>query len=278
MKARSSILTLVFILLCHSIAVAAPLPPHRELFDAIKVDNAEKVAEILKKNPKLTNKKIPYNRYPVLEAAAFGSAKSLKVLMENGANITKKDKTTGNSILHTAVESAKVKASKRNAVFDLIMNTKKVNIEVRNKNKKTPFHYAFSSHINTHGTKVATEIIELFEKHKADLNTQDSSGETVLHFLAKQFAPKTQQRTEETLDVLIKKGVDLNIKDKNKCTPLLFFLIDNKKLPEDMKIEFVSLLVKNGAKTKIKSKDGQRPLKIVTKKGKLYKIIKKGKK
>ena len=79
----------------------------------------------------------------------------------------------------------------------------------------------------------------------------------------------------ELSKVLLKYGADPNITNKFRRTPLIIFLISAKRLPEKMQEEYVNCLLDNGANPKARSKKRETPLKLVKRRGKIYKLLKK---
>jgi ankyrin repeat protein len=256
----------------------------KEFYDAIKSNNIKKIESILEKNPELVNKKIKYHNYPVLDAAKFGNFEIVKLLVENGAVIDKKESKTGNTIIHFATNKFGIPKEKRDVFFEYLIKEKKFNIDVKNNAGQTPFNYAFTSRDYPPTVKGGIDVILLFDSYKANLNAQDASGKTVLNYLLGDIRihsvdpAKTNLATLKIARVLIEKGADVNIADKEKRTPLVTFLVHTKRIPEKLRVDFVTVLMENGAKIKLKSKNGEKALKLVKKKGKLYKAMKKVKK
>jgi len=283
LKKRLFDLLLVSVLSFNSILLAEDWKLQKELYEAIKKDDIKKIEFLLEKNPKLINKKIKYHSYPVLDAASLGSIKALKLLVEKGGNLKNKSKT-GNSILHIAVIGPSVNMKKKEAVLDYLINEKKLDVEVRNKEKQTPFHFAFSSEIYFTRPKRAIAFIELFDKYGANLNAQDASGATVLNYLAKsckirpdepEHAAKTIKSSLGVVKVLVGKGADVNLVDNLKQTPLVLFLLRTRKYSDTMKVDYVRFLMESGTNIKLKTKKREKALKLVEKKGELYNIMKK---
>jgi ankyrin repeat protein len=282
MKKRLFVVTLVGVFLVNSIFAAADWRIQKELYDAIKADNTKKIESLLAKYPKLINKKIEYHGYPVLDAARTGRLKALKLLVEKGADIKKKAPKSGNSIIHLVAENFRMKKETREAFFEYIIKEKKLKLGIKNKAGQTPFNYAFTSNPRTPAVKGGIEVIDVFEKYGADLNSQDASGITVLNYLVQSCRldrddpDKTNLKVLDIAKALIeKKGVNINLPDNIKRTPLVTFLVHTKKMSDDKKIDFVTFLMENGALTKQKSKKGEKALKLVEKKGDLYKVMKK---
>jgi len=282
MKKRLFYMIFLSVLCFETILSASDWKAQGELYEAITKDDAKKVGEILDKHPSFVNKPIKYHNYPVLDAAFLCSIKTLKLLVDRGANLKQTDSKTGNSVLHMLAIRFHAKA--REEMLDYLINEKKLKVDLLNKEKQTPFHHVFSSYIWVPSAKKGIAAIELFEKYGANLKVQDASGKTVLCFLSTAFVhipteqKKHQNRLKDLVEiskVLIEKGVDVNLPDNNKSTPLVSFLSYSKKLPDEVKVDFVTLLMENGAKTNIKNKKGEKALKLVDKKSELYKIMKK---
>ncbi len=266
----------VGVLFLSSMMSATDWKVQKEFYNAIKSDNPTKIKSILEKHPEFVNKKIKYHGYPVLDAVRLGSLKALKLLVEKGADIKQKEGVTGNTVLHL------VNKNKLKAFLEYFVSEKKLDINIKNKTGQTPFNYTFTSNRYAPPVKVGIAAVETFDKYGADLNAQDSSGRTVLNFLAKAFpvnkkdADKTRLTSLDIAKVLIgKKGVDVNLPDKNKRTPLITFLVHTKKMKDEKRIDFVTCLMENGAKTNIRSKKKEKALKLVDRKGELYKVMKK---
>ena len=250
----------------------------KKLYDAIVKDDIKTIESILTKNPSLAKKQIKYHNLPILDAAQAGSLKAIKLLVDKGADIKQNDRKSGNNVIHMFLMS-KPKNKELDQALDYFINEKKMKLEEQNKDKKTPFVYAFSYSQFTPQSKLNIPIIEVFTKYKANLNAQDNKGKTALHYLVSGFncPGKIDLVKECTAAILLaeQKGVNVNITDKDKRTPLVAFLVQTKNVDDAKKIELVACLMQNGAKTNIKSKKGEKALKFVDKKSELYKVLKK---
>lgn len=251
-----------------------------QLFQFIIRDKDKEVAKILEEHPDFAKKIIEYHTYPVFEAARAGAIKCLKLLVEKGADPNVRDKT-GSTIFHYMFTIGTI--NKREAMLDYLINEKKVKLDTMNKQKLTPFHSLFGSYRCKIKEKNAEVLIPLFKKYKVNLDVKDAGGMGVLHYLSKiskvkKPPTKTNMSNMKVAMILLKYGADPNISNKLKQTPLIIFLASVKKLPEDMQEEYVNCLLDYGAKPKAKSKKRETPLKLVKKKGKIYKILKKKRK
>lgn len=251
----------------------------KELYDAILKDDTKAMEPILAANPSFPNKQIKYHNLPILDAAEAGAVKALKFLVEKGADIKKVQPETGNSVLHMAATSRKLNKESREALYDYLINEKKIDVNIKNKKGETPLVFTFTSSRFLPPSKTGIENIEVLDKFKADINAQDESGKTALNIIVSNMQIRDPAAADlkplEMAKVLIEKGADVNIADKDKRTPLVSFLVCTSKVADDQKIEFVTLLMENGAKTKLKSKKKEDPLKLVDKKSKLYEVMKK---
>lgn len=252
----------------------------KQLYDAIKNNDIKKIEALLTEKPSLANKKIKYHNYPVMDAINMKAIKSLKCLVENGANINKKDKR-GNNLLHYVAANFMNK-TQIDETLTYLINEKKMKLEAKNKEGKTPFIYSCSNN-----GKFApwpprmSIIIEAFHKYKANLNAQDATGKTMLHYLVCGFKVKEDPNKTDLTRMLAaakllanQTGVNVNITDKEKRTPLVTFLAHVKEIDDAKKVDFITCLMENGAKTKIRSKKKEYALKMVEKKSNAYKAMK----
>lgn len=249
------------------------------LYEAILKNDTKAVEAILEKNPSFANKQIKYHNLPILDAAQAGALNVLKVLVEKGADIKKLEPETGNTALHIASTCRSLNKENREALYDYLINEKKINVNTKNKDGVTPFLYSFTFSRFAPPIKLGLDNIEVFGKFKADLDAQDKAGKTALNFLVTSFQirdPATPNfKTLDMAKALIEKGADVNIADNNKRTPLVSFLLHTQKVDDAKKIDFVTVLMENGAKTNIKSKKKEQALKLVDKKSELYQVLKK---
>jgi len=250
-------------------------------FDAIKKDDVKTVKTFIAENKGLLEKKIKYHSFPVFDATENGSLKTLKFFHESGVNFQRRADKTGNTCLHFAIFNRSKK--KREAVLDFLLDEVKMNVDILNDEKQTPFMLAFMYRKPVYpSVKRDTEIIEYFIPRKANINLKDKSGKTILSYILGNFAvypdmKQTQLVTAVEIPTkLIENGADVNIVDAQKRSPLIIFIKKTpKKIPEDWKIDFVTKLLENGANAKLRSKKGEKALKLVDKKGELYKVLRK---
>ena len=254
----------------------------KDLYDAIKKNDVKQIEAILAKHPAFVKKEIKYHSYPVLDAANLKAIKSLKCLVDKGANLNQKDTKTGNTVLHY-IAASRMKKEKMDEALNYLLKEKNMKLEIKNKKGKTPFIYAFSDNTYVPSVKHCIPIIELFSKYGANLNAQDEKGKTALHYMVSTFllARENPEKTDlvakmEAAKLLAdQKGINVNLTDKDKRTPLVAFLVHVKKVDDDNKVDFITCLMENGAKNNIKSKKKEKALKLVDKKSKAYAALKK---
>lgn len=279
---KQLILTVLFVCsLMGNLAADDEWKIQSELYKALQKDDVKKLEAIIAKNPSLVKKQIKFHDYPVLDAASLRAFKSLKFLVEKGANINQTCPKTGNTVLHYLAMS-KMKSEQLDQALEYCLNEKKMKLETKNKDGQTPFLYPFAGSRFPASGKTAIAIIEAFAKHKAKLNAQDKKGKTALHFLVSGFQlnranpQKTDLNKKLTAAKFLadQKGVDVNVTDKDKRTPLVAFLVHVKDVDDANKVDFITCLMENGAKYNIRSKKKEKATSLVDRKSAAYKALK----
>ncbi|MDX5462387.1 MAG: ankyrin repeat domain-containing protein [Wolbachia endosymbiont of Tetragnatha montana] len=202
-------------------------------------------------------------------AARANSTKLAKVLIENGFDVNEERFITS---LHQAAQSGSLEVAKL-----LLENGANVNAT---DGMGSPLHYAAK-----HGK---TLVIELLLKNKADINMQNESGDTPLHWVARDreveavrllsekdgikidlankngFTPlhlfiinkSGGNKSGDLAKILLEKGADPNFKDNWECTPFYYAVQsynDSYSQPE-VDIELVKLLLEKGADVNLQYK------------------------
>lgn len=104
--------------------------------------------------------------------------------------------------------------------------------------------------------KFAIELIKKYEGNGLNLDLQDNSGWTALHFAAQENIP-------EIIELLAKSKANLNIQEENGRTPLFIAIFDRND-------NSAVALLKNGADITVNNNHGVSPMSFVTKKVKKW--------
>jgi ankyrin repeat protein len=106
------------------------------------------------------------------------------------------------------------------------------------------------------------KLLRLFLDYGADINAQDSRGDTPLHVSFNWYAFEQDAKAQkEFVELLLRSGADINAQNANGNTPLhnAFTcpeLLENKEVRKD----FVRLLLRPGANINLPNKQGETPL------------------
>ena len=115
-------------------------------------------------------------------AVKIGTAEDLRGLLESGIDVNTVIDFTGNTPLHFAAEG--VSLDHVNLLIE-----KKATIDAKNLAQKTPFFKAVEGNIfSLESARVSKEgfsVLEALQNAGADINTQDSRGNTPLHYAVK---------------------------------------------------------------------------------------------
>lgn len=136
------------------------------------------------------------------EAAKNGDIAKLNELLQKDPSLLYVKDEMGKTPLHWATGRTQLEAMR------LLLDTYKVDVNVRNDNQGTPLHVA-ASQANPEGVKILLA-------HGADINARTKDDGTPLHFAAFKVKPGHL----EALKILIENGADVNAKMKNGATPL----------------------------------------------------------
>lgn len=270
--------------LMNSIIAADDWKVQAELYKALQKDDVKKVKAIVAEHPSFVKKQIQFHNLPILDAASLKALKSLKFLVDKGANINTACPKTGNTVLHY-FDASRMNNKQLDQALEYCINEKKMKIDVKNKDGITPFLYAFTYSRRVPSYKQVIPVIEVFSKYKADLNAHDKNGKTALHHLAEGVNLNREDPNKTDLTVAKglsaaklladQKGINVNATDKYKRTPLVAFLVHTKKIDDAKKIEFITCLMENGAKNNIRSKKKEKATSLVDRKSEAYKALKK---
>ena len=141
----------------------------------------------------------------------------------------------GRALLHIAVSRGYEKVVMR-------LLEKKVDVDIKDRNKITPMHLAAGS------SNPSEEIVLALLRSGADVNAKDKRGMTSLH-----KAAMNKNETTKIMTKLLESGCDVNLRDSSEFTPL-------HRATRSGSISNVKFLLSNGADLMAKDKKGWTPL------------------
>jgi ankyrin repeat protein len=141
----------------------------------------------------------------------------IQKLLDKGANVNEQD-SKGETPLHLSAKKGFVE------ITHALLSVKGIDINVKNKNDKTPLDLAANEQIrillqnsNSPPLHMAVLINDLSKVQELlknnDINKQDGRGETPLHLAVK-------KEFVEIVKELLKRNADVNVKNNNGKTPL----------------------------------------------------------
>jgi ankyrin repeat protein len=245
------------------LAVSVELYP-TNIFVASRLGNAERIAEILKKNPRLVNTLNRAGLTPLHYAAIGGHVDAAKVLLANGADV-EAERIGGFTPLHDAIvkkqrdvaelliaQGAKIHGEMSAAYVDKqtvqFLIDLGADVNQRDKGGNSPLDEA--------AFRGNTEVLKLLLAHGADINAIGEYGSTPLHAAA-------GRGEAEAAKLLIENGAEVDAKSKNGDTPLCRAIGSSQ-------LKVSEVLLANGADVNVACNGGML-LHIVAAKGKPYK-------
>jgi len=187
--------------------------------------------ELKEYNDKYLNAKDSDGKTALIYAAENGYTKIIKLLIDSGADINKKDNKEMKPALIWAMKN---KEFGKEVVELLIKNGANLNVKVAYEDNSA-LHYAV--------LYKQIEIIELLINRGVDLNKKNNYGFTAL-------MSAVHNRYTDIVELLIKRGADINQKDNEGRTALMWAIKYNS-------VEIVELLLKNGAKVDDTDNEGK---------------------
>ena len=179
----------------------------------------------------------------ICTAIQKNNTKILKIFVESGANINIRDSRSGYRPIHCAIDNGRL-----GMVQYLVKNG--ANLNATSNYKQTPLHAVCIDEMNRANISktVLTKIAAFLIKNGAnlDLDAQDTSGETPLHYACK-------HGYLDIAKLLIEKGANVNSKDQQNDSPLHLAVKYGRK-------NHIKILLKNGAEIDTKNNSSFTPL------------------
>ncbi|XP_067652079.1 putative ankyrin repeat protein RF_0381 [Haliotis asinina] len=211
------------------------------LLSACREGDMEVVKFVLSQNIVDVDSRGPRKKTPVMLAAQYGHKEVVKVLVENGADLSLAY-DTGSNGLHLACSKGRLE------VVKYIISQNIVDINCRGLGKKTAAMIAAGC-----GHK---EVVELLVENGADLSLACASGSNILHLAC------SRGRLEVVKYILSQNIVDINSRGLKKKTPVMNAAESGHK-------DVVELLVEKGANLSLACDTGSNILHFTCSKGRL---------
>jgi ankyrin repeat protein len=202
----------------------------RDIFEATKYGELERVKSLVQSDPKLVTSTSPENgMWPLAFAAANDRIQIAEFLLNQGANIEQ----TGEygTALHDAADAGHLEMVKL-----LLAKGANVNSQANNW-KRSPLDMAATSRDQS------KECVEVLLSHKANVKLTDSLGRTPLH----------RVNDQEVARLLLRAGIDINARDQNGST-WLHWAASSRVMYSLSMVEF---MLSNGANPKLKDNSGK---------------------
>jgi ankyrin repeat protein len=218
----------------HSEADGANESQQKMFYQAVYSGKTDEVRTMLAANPALAKSTREGGGTPLHTAARKGRTGIIPLLLANGAEVNASDTMLGDTPLHYAVWDVWDQFEAKHQLA-----TAKLLIEAgADVNKQ-------NSSGETPLFLVSTpEVARLLIAHGAEVNVRDEYGMTPLH----------QARSKEIAAVLLGAGADIAARGNDGSTPLMFALAFDRSL------DLVQLLVARGVDVRATTKDGQTAL------------------
>ncbi|ESO82392.1 hypothetical protein LOTGIDRAFT_134675, partial [Lottia gigantea] len=180
-----------------------------------------------------------YGYTPLMQAAFCKDLDSIRLLIQHGADLKHKD-MDGNTLINHCLQNENKGKSAKDILDDTFEYLVSNGLDIHHigKNNRNILHLLPQS-----GTKIFYKI-----KHhcdEADVNQQDTDGDTPLMVSAEHFGT--------FVSYFLEKGADVNLRNKKGQTPLMIFATDNYK-------EILQELIDAGADVNIRAQDGRTAL------------------
>ena len=193
------------------------MPKHvKTFFDAIYLNDSQKLVEFIQKNPKIVNEYGEGRLYPLHVATKFDKPEMVKLLIVNGADPNVKD-PMGRTPLHYAT------IYEREQIIGLLKGSK-VDVDLKDKEGFTALDLlhereaarkeAYNSIREINRRKMA----EYFKRWPDIVTYRYKGGMQLIHIAA-------YYGLYETVELLLQWGADINVKDDKGNTPFHYAII-----------------------------------------------------
>lgn len=200
----------------------------RTASDGLKFDTHYKTIKVFLDNGADINEKLPYTDDTIL--FLVNDAKLLDKLIESGINVEAKNKA-GQTALFQLVRFPRVKIGK-------MLIEKGANVKVLDNEKNTLLHFVYDG-----------ELAEIIIDKGVDVNSKNKIGDTPLHVLVRANLTFSAEGKHKTYEVFLKKGADINRKNNKGMTPLMAAIAQNNKV-------YIRKLLDSGADIMAKDNEG----------------------
>ncbi|XP_041355392.1 uncharacterized protein LOC121373015 [Gigantopelta aegis] len=201
------------------------------------------IARYLVQNGVKVNVKNKRGNTPFHIAAQHNSVDILSCIVGHGTELNLPNKS-GNTPLHLAIQHGSVETAHW-------LVEKGAQIDIHNENGEIALHLAAKNTTFVCENNRSLAFIEHLVQNGTDINQQDNSGNTTLHFAVQYWISKRVQ-------YLLKKGAKVNIKNLSGYTPLHF-------AASHWQMSIVEHLVAKGADINLQNESGDTPLHIAAK-------------
>ncbi|MEK6235870.1 MAG: ankyrin repeat domain-containing protein, partial [Planctomycetales bacterium] len=169
-----------------AMGIALGLRP-KDLSNAVKLGQRERVAEMLAKNPKSVHEKGRFSLRPIHFAAQTGMNDLVELLLSKGANVNVRDFSRSTPIWYAAREN-------QLSTLELLVS-RGGRVNVTNRKGSTPLSISCD--------RAGVDVVRFLIKHKADVNVTFQKNWTPL-------IVAIQKGRDEIVRVLLENGADCN--------------------------------------------------------------------
>ena len=220
------------------------MPKHvKTFFDAIYLNDTQKLTEFIQKNPKIVNEYGDGRIYPLHAATKFDKPEIVKILIANGADPNLKD-PMGRTALHYAT------IYEREQIIGLLKGSN-IDVDIKDKEGYTALDLL---HEREAARKEAYNSIKQINRRKMaeyfkrwpDIVTYKYKGGMELIHIAAYYG------LYETVELLLQWGADINVKDDKGNTPFHYAIIGDD-------YDCIQYFIDHGAELHALNNDNKQP-------------------